>query len=109
MTRLVYLCDWLPPDFGAVGQYSLLFARQRAAQGDDVVLAGLSSTAGSVEEERHGEGRLRIVRLRAPAYDRADCRTRALWTARTDLGLVWGCAASCGRRTRSSSPAAPRS
>lgn len=89
MTRLVYLCDWLPPDFGAVGQYSLLFARERAAQGDDVVLAGLSSTAGSVAEERHGEGRLRIVRRRAATYDRADFRTRALWTARTDLGLVW--------------------
>jgi hypothetical protein len=86
---LVYLCDWLPPDFGAVGQYSLLFARERAAQGDDVVLAGLSSTADSVEEERHGEGRLRIVRRRAASYDRADFRTRALWTARTDLGLVW--------------------
>lgn len=89
MTRLVYLCDWLPPDFGAVGQYSLLFARERAARGDDVVLAGLSSTADSVEEERTGEGRLRIVRYRAPTYDRADFRTRALWTARTDLGLVW--------------------
>ncbi|HEY2290919.1 MAG TPA: hypothetical protein VGM86_09490 [Thermoanaerobaculia bacterium] len=89
MTRLVYLCDWLPPDFGAVGQYSLLFARERAAQGDDVVLAGLSSTAHAVEEERHGEGRLRIVRQRAAVYDRADFRARALWTARTDLGLVW--------------------
>jgi hypothetical protein len=89
VTRLVYLCDWLPPDFGAVGQYSLLFARERASRGDDVVLAGLSSTAGSVEEERPGEGRLRIVRYRAPTYDRADFRTRALWTARTDLGLVW--------------------
>jgi hypothetical protein len=86
---LVYLCDWLPPDFGAVGQYSLLFARERAAQGDDVVLAGLSSTAHAVEEERHGEGRLRIVRQRAAVYDRADFRARALWTARTDLGLVW--------------------
>lgn len=89
MHRLVYLCDWLPPDFGAVGQYSLLFARERAAQGDDVVLAGLSSTADSVAEERHGEGRLRIVRRRAATYDRADFRARALWTARTDLGLVW--------------------
>jgi hypothetical protein len=87
--RLVYLCDWLPPDFGAVGQYSLLFARERAARGEDVVLAGLSSTADSVEEERPGAGRLRIVRLRATVYDRADFRTRALWTARTDLGLVW--------------------
>ena len=89
MHRLVYLCDWLPPDFGAVGQYSLLFARERAAQGEDVVLAGLSSVADSVEEERLGSGRLRIVRLRAMVYDRADFRTRALWTARTDLGLVW--------------------
>lgn len=89
MTRLVYLCDWLPPDFGAVGQYSLLFARERASQGDDVVLAGLSSTADSVEEERCGEGRLRIVRRRTSTYDRADFRTRALWTARTDLGLIW--------------------
>ena len=65
MKSLVYLCDWLPPDFGAVGQYSLLFARERAAAGEDVVLAGLSSTASSVEEESVGAGRLRIVRLRA--------------------------------------------
>jgi hypothetical protein len=87
--RLVYLCDWLPPDFGAVGQYSLLFARQRAEQGEDVVLGGLSSTADSVTEERPGAGRLRIVRRRTRTYDRADFRTRALWTARTNLGLLW--------------------
>jgi len=88
--RLVYLCDWLPPDFGAVGQYSLLFARQRAAAGEDVVLAGLSSTAGRATEETVGTGRLRIVRRQAPAYDRANLRARALWTARTNLGLLWG-------------------
>src|SRR3982750_2180346 len=86
---LVSLCGGRPPDFGAVGQYSLLFARERASRGEDVVLAGLSSTADSVEEELHGEGRLRIVRRRTATYDRADFRTRALWTARTDLGLVW--------------------
>lgn len=88
MRSLVYLCDWLPPDFGAVGQYSLLFARERAAAGEDVVLAGLSSTAASVEEERIGVGRLRIVRLHAAVYDRADFRRRALWTLRTDLSLI---------------------
>jgi hypothetical protein len=87
--RLIYLCDWLPPDFGAVGQYSLLFARERAARGEDVVLAGLSSSTDSVEEEAPGTGRLRVFRLRAPVYDRADLRTRALWTARTNLSLVW--------------------
>jgi len=86
--RLVYLCDWLPPDFGAVGQYSLHFARQRAAAGEDVVLAGLSSAGSSVAEEAPGAGRLRIVRLGARAYERSNWRARALWTARTDLRLV---------------------
>jgi hypothetical protein len=89
VSRLVYLCDWLPPDFGAVGQYSLLFARRRAEAGEEVTLAGLSSTAGSVTEETAGAGRLRIVRLRATLYDRANFRRRALWTLRTNLSLVW--------------------
>jgi hypothetical protein len=89
MHKLVYLCDWLPPDFGAVGQYSLLFARERAAAGQEVVLAGLSSTADSVVEEIPGAGRLRIVRLAAPSYDRANFRGRAAWTLRTNLRLLW--------------------
>lgn len=89
MHRLVYLCDWLPPDFGAVGQYSVLFARERARGGEDVVLAGLSSTADSVEVETVGKGRLTTIRLHSPAYDRANFRQRALWTARTNSRLVW--------------------
>src|SRR3954471_5166860 len=39
----VILCDWLPPDFGAVGQYTLARARERARMGQRVVLIGLSS------------------------------------------------------------------
>ena len=89
MPRLVYLCDWLPPDFGAVGQYSVLFARERAARGEEVVLAGLSSSAESVECEQVGAGRLTTIRLHAPAYDRANFRQRAWWTARTNSRLVW--------------------
>ena len=89
MHKLVYLCDWLPPDFGVVGQYSLLFARERAAAGEEVVLAGLSSAADSVEEENPGAGNLRIVRLAAPSYDRANFRGRALWTLRTNLRMLW--------------------
>jgi hypothetical protein len=89
MHRLLYLCDWLPPDFGAVGQYSLLFARQRAGGGEDVVLVGLSSTADSVTDEQVGNGRLRVMRRRAAAYDRSALGARALWTARTNLGLLW--------------------
>ena len=26
--RVVYLCDWLPPEFGAVGQYALRAAEE---------------------------------------------------------------------------------
>lgn len=89
MHKLVYLCDWLPPDFGAVGQYSLHFARERAAAGEDVLLAGLSSAGGSLAEEPAGAGRLRVLRLAARPYDRADFRVRALWTARTNLRLLW--------------------
>ena len=87
--RLVYLCDWLPPDFGAVGQYSLLFARARAAGGEDVVLGGLSTTADSQTEETVGAGTLRVVRLHTPAYDRANFRARAWWTLRTNFRLLW--------------------
>ncbi len=60
---LVYLCDWLPPDFGAVGQYQLQFARQRAGLGYRVVLIGLSSAASSIQTEAHGAGNLTIYRL----------------------------------------------
>ena len=35
----VYICDWLPPDFGAVGQYSLIFARSLAATAEASCLA----------------------------------------------------------------------
>ena len=87
--RLLYLCDWLPPDFGAVGQYSLLFARARAAGGEEVTLAGLSSTGDSEESGEAGAGRLRVVRVRRPLYDRADLRRRAWWTLRTNLALLW--------------------
>lgn len=89
LPRLVYLCDWLPPDFGAVGQYSALFARERAAAGLEVTLVGLSSQAGSVTEEPVGAGLLRTIRILAPAYDRADLRARALWTLKTNARLLW--------------------
>jgi hypothetical protein len=88
LPSVVYLCDWLPPDFGAVGQYTLEFARQRAALGNYVVLIGLSSAATSVETETHGLGTLAIHRLYAPTYDKASFRTRLLWTLKTNLRLV---------------------
>lgn len=87
--RLVYICDWLPPDFGAVGQYSLRFAREHAAEGMDVMLAGLSSERGSIEAEEAGAGRLRILRLHAQPYDRSNFALRSWWTLQVNLRLVW--------------------
>jgi hypothetical protein len=86
--RVVYLADWLPPDFGAVGQYALAAARRLAAEGRDVLLAGLSSQGDSETLERTGSGRLRVLRLATDVYDRADFGERAAWTLRTDLRLV---------------------
>ncbi|MCC6474156.1 MAG: hypothetical protein IT514_10470 [Burkholderiales bacterium] len=85
---LVYFCDWLPPEFGAVGQYALIRAGGFAAEGRRVALYGLSSASDSVEVEHRASGELRIVRLKAPTYDRTRLIQRALWTARTDLRLV---------------------
>jgi hypothetical protein len=89
VSRLLSICDWLPPDFGAVGQYALSAARARAAAGDDVVLAGLSSTRESTEDERIGAGRLRTLRYLRPLYDRASLRQRSAWTLRTNLTLLF--------------------
>ena len=85
---LVYLCDWLPPDFGAVDQYALLFARERARRGEHVVLYGLSSMGPSLESETIGSGSLKVVRLAAKVYDRTNVRARAAWTWRANLSLL---------------------
>ncbi len=89
MPRLVYIVDWLPPDYGAIGQYALAESRERARQGDDVVLVGLSSSAPSEQTERLGGGRCTVVRIPASPVDRSDFRRRARWTLQTNLRLLW--------------------
>jgi len=89
VTDLVFLCDWLPPDFGAVGQYALQYARQRASKGQHVVLIGLTSAESSEQREAVGSGELRVLRLHTPTYNRASLRERACWTLRTNLSLVY--------------------
>lgn len=84
MPDLVFLCDWLPPEFGAVGQYSLERARTLAAEGRSVVLYGLSSSQSSITQE----GSLRVVRIRNGTYDRSSVAQRSWWTLRTDFMLV---------------------
>ncbi len=88
--RILMLCDWLPPDFGAVGQYALGFARELAESGHEVALVGFSSTHASSTSERIGEGSLRTRRLHRPSYNRANWVLRALWTLTANLALLWG-------------------
>ena len=89
-TRIVMLCDWLPPDFGAVGQYAVRFAREVAEAGHEVALIGFSSEQDSCVDEPVGNGRLRVRRLYRPACDRSKLMLRAWWTLGANLALLWG-------------------
>lgn len=85
---LVYICDWLPPDFGAVGQYAHRSTAEDAEAGRRVVLVGLSSDDDSVADEAIGEGHRRTVRLHTRTYDKTRTSSRLLWTAWTNLRLL---------------------
>jgi hypothetical protein len=69
--RLVYICDWLPPDFGAVGQYAMQEARDWVKRGFAVTLVGLTSEASSRGlAEPVGEGSVEIVRVDRRKYQK---------------------------------------
>jgi len=87
--RLVYICDWLPPDFGAVGQYGMLFAREWAKNGWAVTLVGLTSLEGSHQAaEAIGEGTLEIIRVHRPTYNKQNFANRIVWTVVSNLLLI---------------------
>lgn len=88
--RLLYIVDWLPPDFGAIGQYALQHSVERAESGWHVVLAGLTTgeTSEEVREYPSG-GTLCIRKLHAEPFDRNSFVKRALWTFRTNARLLW--------------------
>ena len=84
----LYICDWLPPDFGAVGQYSVIFARELASEGRHVVLAGLSSRGHSITETICGAGQLKIIKIPARAYKKTNFKTRIAWTIKVNTRLM---------------------
>ncbi|MBC7655557.1 MAG: hypothetical protein H7147_00095 [Frankiaceae bacterium] len=88
--RIVLLCDWLPPDFGAVGQYAIGFARELAVAGHEVSLVGFSSRQSSCETEDVGSGQLLTRRLHRPVYNRENLLLRAWWTLGANIALLWG-------------------
>lgn len=84
---LFYVVDWLPPDFGAVGQYALLAARKVAESGREVHLIGLSSREPSYEV--HGQDKnFTIQKLRAKPYKKKDFVRRLLWSLSTNTQLI---------------------
>ncbi len=86
--RIVIIADWLPPDFGAVGQYMKMRASAFANHGHDVTLVGLSSKAPSVAHENIGAGSLTEIRLAARPVPRGSLFGRLLWTIWINLRLV---------------------
>jgi hypothetical protein len=87
--RLVYICDWLPPDFGAVGQYAMLFARQWASDGWAVTLFGLTSGKPNCQPaEPVGNGSLEIHRIHRHLYTKQKFIARLTWTINSNLALL---------------------
>jgi hypothetical protein len=86
--KVLYICDWLPPDFGAVGQYSVIFAREMASKGYDVTLAGLSSLRDSDLTEVVGLGRYREIKFASPSLDKSSSMRRLYWTAKTNTRII---------------------
>jgi hypothetical protein len=87
--RLVYICDWLPPDFGAVGQYAVLFARQWASEGWAVTLVGLTSGPSNRQAaERVGDGSLEVLRIHRRTYKKQKFLARLFWTVFSNMLLL---------------------
>jgi hypothetical protein len=87
--RLVIVADWLPPDFGAVGQYMQMRAEHLAERGHEVTLVGLATAAASTVRRDIGKGSLTEIRLQARPVPRGSLITRLFWTISTNLRLVW--------------------
>jgi len=86
--KIVYLCDWLPPDFGAVGQYSLLFSEKLAIEGDDVTLVGFSSESSSTIVKKVNNGCLCIVKIKVRPCDKINIARRVFWAIEVNAILI---------------------
>jgi hypothetical protein len=96
--RLVYICDWLPPNFGAVGQYAVLFAREWAREGWDVKLVGLTSGKTSKVSEPTEDGSLEVLRIHRRTYKKQKFASRLVWTVVSNV-LLLGAAFKAMRRS----------
>src|SRR6266487_5683054 len=80
---------WLPPDFGAVGQYAVLFARQWAREGWAVTLVGLTSGPSNRQAaEPVGDGSLEVLRVHRHTYKKQKFVRRLVWTVVSNILLL---------------------
>lgn len=86
--RIVIIADWLPPEFGAVGQYMQLRAQSFAERGHDVTLFGLSRSKASTVRYEKGAGSLTEVRLHRRQLPRNSMVDRLLWTLSINVRLL---------------------
>ena len=84
------VCDWIPPEFGAVGQYMHVRSLQLASQGRDVALVGLGRQKAEADHTHIGQGHLSIVRVdaRSSATPKTGLLTRGLWAMRMNVRLI---------------------
>jgi glycosyltransferase involved in cell wall biosynthesis len=87
--HLFYVVDWLPPDFGAVGQYALIFGREIAKTGRMVSVIGLTSDGRKTRGENVDTGVLEIKWVPAKRYNKSGLISRLVWSLRTNLKLIW--------------------
>lgn len=85
---ILSLCDWLPTDFSAVGEYVRLVALKEGETGREVKLIGLPAGGESTREEACGSETLRVLCVKAAADDGSDLRCRPLWKLSTNLRLL---------------------
>ena len=87
---LFYIVDWLPPDFGAVGQYGAIYARELAVAGRDVRLIGLTTGDHSTTRELLANGKVfQTTRIHSTNYLKSGFVARLLWTFRTNIRIVY--------------------
>src|SRR5215469_9315953 len=87
--QLFYIVDWLPPDFGAIGQYGAIFARDQAVAGRDVRLIGLTTGEYSTVREVLSNRKLfEITRIHSSSYEKSNFIKRLVWTSVTNIRIV---------------------
>ena len=87
--HLFYVVDWLPPEFGAVGQYAMVFAREMAKAGRQVTLVGLTSGPSRAEVERFASGGiLETTRIAISTYDKTKYASRLIWLLKANFHLT---------------------